>query len=463
MEKVPAKVQEAFDELKILYGRSLELKFLKGKFCIFDIQATIKNNKNKKDPTRATNYIGYITKYGIIVPVLAKHRSTRSKNLQFEGIEKFNIKYNKKESTNKFANKKLNRADINLLKALSMNSRLTFKRISEITGISIHALEYRIERLERIWGIKYTLELNMNNLGFSEYMILAKFTRSKPDFERIKKALERNPMIQLALATKGIYDLVIFCVAENNNAVAEVLDNIRNSEILNKIEAEWYITPIAVDYGFIPLKKEFFDILKERVWHRKKRRDHSNLSSLMYREYVLLRELNEDSRKSFSSIDKKYNLPAGSAKRAYKDLTNEDGKNVIIRPTLTLTLINKRYDGIIIADIINKEKFVETKHNHRKYIINEPDEVVNRFAYISDMETPDGIFYLFPILKEGDKEKIENELSETINGVKFNSLIVENVIIGNISYRKFDNLYSKQYLNLVKINSTPAVERVIYN
>ncbi len=445
MVDTPKKVQEAFDELKSIYGQGLEIKIVDNKFYIFYIDDNDKSSEA---------YIGWITANGIVMLADSKNPSFDSKEIKVR---------NERLKAKNISNNTTSKGDINLLKVMSMNSRLTLNRISEITGISIHALEYRIERLERILGIKYTLELNINNLGFSEYIIFAKLISEKPNLNKVKEVLEKNPRIQLALATKGIYDLVIFCVAENNNVVAEVLDNIRNSEILNDIEAEWYITPIAGSYGFIPLRKEFFDILKERVWQRKKKGEHPNLSSLMYREYVLLRELNEDSRKSFSSIDKKYNLPTGSAKRAYKDLTNEDGKNVIIRPTLTLTLINKRYDGIIIADIINKEKFVETKHNHRKYIINEPDEVVNRFAYISDMETPDGIFYLFPILKEGDKEKIENELSETINGVKFNSLIVENVIIGNISYRKFDNLYSKQYLNLVKINSTPAVERVIYN
>ncbi len=445
MVDTPKKVQEAFDELKSIYGQGLEIKIVDNKFYIFYIDDNDKSSEA---------YIGWITANGIVMLADSKNPSFDSKEIKVR---------NERLKAKNISNNTTSKGDINLLKVMSMNSRLTLNRISEITGISIHALEYRIERLERILGIKYTLELNINNLGFSEYIIFAKLISEKPNLNKVKEVLEKNPRIQLALATKGIYDLVIFCVAENNNVVAEVLDNIRNSEILNDIEAEWYITPIAGSYGFIPLRKEFFDILKERVWQRKKKGEHPNLSSLMYREYVLLRELNEDSRKSFSSIDKKYNLPTGSAKRAYKDLTNEDGKNVIIRPTLTLTLINKRYDGIIIADIINKEKFVETKHNHRKYIINEPDEIVNRFAYISDMETPDGIFYLFPILKEGDKEKIENELSETINGVKFNSLIVENVIIGNISYRKFDNLYSGQYLNLVKTNSTPAVERVIYN
>ena len=343
-----------------------------------------------------------------------------------------------------------------------MNSRLSHARISSITGIPLHTLEYRIRRLERIFGIKYTLELNMNNLGFSEYMILAKFISGKPSHESVRAALEKNPRVQLALATKGTYDFIIFCVAENNNVVAEVLDSIRTAEALKGIESEWYITPIATSYGFISLQQEFFEVLKEKVWHRKKHGDKPSTSSLMYREYALLYELNEDSTKSFASIDKKYDLPTGSAKRAYEDLKSEEGKNAILRPTLFLTNLNKKYDGIIIADITNKEKFVASRDNHHKYIINEPNTAISRFSYICDMETPDGIFYLFPVLKEGYTEIIENDLFKTIKGVKLDSLIVERTILGNICYRKFDNLYSSQYLSLVKRKSIQAQKRTLY-
>ncbi|ASI13884.1 Lrp-AsnC family transcriptional regulator [Candidatus Mancarchaeum acidiphilum] len=455
MVKFPKKVLKAFQELKDAYGRDAELKFLNGKFRIFEV--TYKEDSQSNEPIRVTNYIGYITKDGFIVPARPKR-----KNLKFGNGEKLKINNNVEE--NKSPNKKLTlkNNDIKLLKALSMNSRLSLKGLSEITGISIHALEYRIERLERLLGIKYTLELNMNNLGFSEYMILAKFTRDKLNFEKIKEGISKNPMVQLALATKGIYDLVIFCVAENNNVVAEVLDNIRTSEALNDIEAEWYITPIAGSYGFIPLRQEFFDALKEKVWQRKKKGEKHNLSSLTYREYALLRELNENSRKSLSSIDKKYNLPAGSAKKAYNDLKNEEGKNVISRPTLMVKNINKKYDMALIAVLINYTEFMRFRDNHRKYIIDEPEYLINRFSYICDMEIPNAILYLFPILNEKDIGKIKSELSEIIKGVKFDSLIVEKAIVGDIDYRKFDNLYSMQYINLVKRKSISPKKRVSY-
>ena len=78
------------------------------------------------------------------------------------------------------------------------------------------------------------------------------------------------------------------------------------------------------------------------------------------------------------------------------------------------------------------------------------------------METPDGIFYLFPVLKDDDMEIIKNELSQTIKGVKLNSLIAERTILGNICYRKFDNLYSNQYKVLVRRKLITPEQRINY-
>ena len=152
----------------------------------------------------------------------------------------------------------------------------------------------------------------------------------------------------------------------------------------------------------------------------------------------------------------------GSAKRAYEDLTNEEGKSAILRPTLLAKSINEKYDKVIIVDIINKEKFIATRYEHHKYIMNEPNKAISRFSYVCDMETPDGIFYMFPVLKESDTEVIENDLFKVIKGVKSNSLVIESTIIGNICYRKFDNLYSDQYKVLVKRKLITPQQRTSY-
>ena len=69
---------------------------------------------------------------------------------------------------------------------------------------------------------------------------------------------------------------------------------------------------------------------------------------------------------------------------------------------------------------------------------------------------------MFPVLKDEDMQNIEIELSETVKGVKSDSLVIESILIGNICYRKFDNIYSDQYLSLVKRKSIQPQKRTLY-
>lgn len=460
----PENIKKAFEELKSQYSSHIELKYLNKRFCIFE--ATSIWDPERKKPIKKTHYIGWITPNGIIVPAKPKQTEPRLRALEFEYKQalarKQELEEKKARQIEDFYESNIDESDKLILQALSMNPRMPFPKIAKISGLEPRNMEYRASRLEKLLGISYTVELNMNNLGFSEYMILAKFIGGKPSNEDITNAIKGNPRIQLALATKGTYDIIIFCVAENNNVIAEVLDSIRTNEKLSDIESEWYITPIAGSYGFIPLRQEFFSVLKEKVWHRKKHGEKPTKASLMEREYSLLYEMNQNSRIPFSRVEAMHSLPQGSAKRAFEDLSSEDEKNIMTRPTIIFHNLNHKYNAIVIAIISNDLKFIDSKNTHRNYIVNEPNGFLSKFSYICDMETPDGIFYLFPVFKDGYLETIETELNATIKGVKFESLIVEKVLLGSICYRKFDNLYSDQYLALVKSKRITTSQRLNY-
>jgi len=253
----------------------------------------------------------------------------------------------------------------------------------------------------------------------------------------------------------------MFCVAESNFTLVFVLDALRRCEALNGIKSRWFVTPATTDYGFIPLREKFFELLKERVWRRKRKGEKPTRTDLMIRDYAILKEFNSDSTASFAKIDKKYNLPMFSARNAYEKLSGEE-TDVLQRPTITMQGLNYKYNAIIIADVLDYKEFMNTRDDHHRYIINEPENMVSRFSYVCDIETPDGIMYIFPVFKEGDAERIQGELSHKINGVKFHSVIVERVILGSLAYRKFDNLYSEQYLSLVRRKSIKPMERTEY-
>ena len=50
--------------------------------------------------------------------------------------------------------------------------------------------------------------------GYINYIAFVKFKDKRPTYEEMKKQLEAIPYVQVAMTTKGTYDMVIFLVAE---------------------------------------------------------------------------------------------------------------------------------------------------------------------------------------------------------------------------------------------------------
>ena len=466
MADIPEKIKRTFEALKIAYGSYIELKHLNKRFCVFE--ATSRYDAEAGRSKKISHYLGWITDDGLMVPAKQRNKPESLRVIEENYIEKISnlnqkLEYESKNSKNFHIapNGTINGHDIKLITALSMNSRIPYKILSKITKIPIKNLPYIIKRAESEFGIKYTEEINVINLGFSKYFILVKFIDAMPSPSGLKNALESEDRVQLAILTKGIYDMIVYCVAENNEVLANMLDRIRKSNQLINIQSEWRVTPVEEDYGFVPIRENFFNIIKERVWHRTKEHPKPSKSDIRHREYAVLKEFNVNSRISFAEIDKKYQMPNGSAKNAYERLSGEEA-NVILRPTISIQKPNMKYNGIIMIDILNKAQFLDTRDVHRKYVIGEPESTLNRFSYICDFETPDGIMYLLPIYEDGQLDDVQRDLNSILSGIRSDYMIVSEILIGSINYRKFDNLYSIQYEGLLRRKSVEPKERTDY-
>ncbi len=467
MKEVPQQIVEAFDRLKKEYGTYIELKLLHRMYCIFE--ATSKYDPYIGRSRKVTRYLGYITREGVIVP--ARHRKldegTMAELIELRREVRELRRLAPEEEEQKITvtvekAQEIDEQDKTILTALSMNSRIPYETLSKIVGLKVKSLPYRIKRLGEIFGIKYTLELNLKRLGFFRFFIFVKFLDKVSDLEeKIGKNLEANPRVQLAMLTKGAYDLVIYCVAEDDDNLISTINLIRADKNICNLTANWYVTPIRESYGFIPLRDTLFDILKEKVWHRTKDNPRPSKSDLLYREYVVLKELNRDSTISFSEIDRKYQLTIGSAKAAYEKLIEEERK-VIWRPTLTLQNINIKYNGIIMINLVNVKSFMKMRNKYRLDIVEEHTKVVNKFAYGCDIEMPDGSLRILPVFKEGELGEIENWFTKNMPGFMVETLTVMQVIVGDVAYRRFDNLYSPQYQTLLKEKVIEPKNRINY-
>ncbi|MCL5679747.1 MAG: winged helix-turn-helix transcriptional regulator [Candidatus Marsarchaeota archaeon] len=455
MVEMPKEIRTTFEALKKAYGSYIEVKHLNKRFCVFE--ATSVWDPDLQKPRKITNYLGWIDENGLMVP--AHHKEIIKNKKEVNTYRRIEKEQSKEEEIQRI--ERIDENDKKILLALSMNARMSYNKMQRILKIPIRNIEYRIKRLERLFDIRYTEEVDMTNLGFAKYIIFVKFTEKIPSAEALKTALCLNLRVQLAMLTKGEYDLIFYCVAETDSVLSNSLYNIRGSEGISNAKAFWYVSPMEDDYNFIPLRDSFFDVLKEKVWHRKKNGPKPARNDIMQRDYAVLKELNNNSRISFAEIDRIYNMPRGSAKNAYERLSGDE-TNILVRPTITMRKLNFKYNGVIISDIIDMAAFIKTRDLHHKYVIAEPDAMTNRFTYMGDIENPDGVMYLAPIFKDGDLETIMKDLANTVEGIELHSLMVSNVIVGNLCYRRFDNLYSSQYLSLVKRKSIESKERINY-
>lgn len=99
--------------------------------------------------------------------------------------------------------------DIEILNILQENGRLSFRQISEITGLSVPTVSSRINDLERAGIIRgYRADLVPENLG--EFSAIAEIVVRPSDADLVSESLSKNPSVrQIFRLSNG--KLLILC------------------------------------------------------------------------------------------------------------------------------------------------------------------------------------------------------------------------------------------------------------
>ncbi|MGH2639438.1 MAG: Lrp/AsnC family transcriptional regulator, partial [Rhabdochlamydiaceae bacterium] len=350
--------------------------------------------------------------------------------------------------------------DKRLLTALSMNARASRKFIGGIAGLSASATHYRIKHLEERFGIKYIPEIDTMKLGFLTYLVFVKFYNEKPTLEEIKSSMENELRVQFVGVTSGAYDLIVLILAENNHEAAGQVYTVRTGDVLGKYEARWEITPFETSYGVLPLRENFFDLLKDKVWIRSKMTPKLSEGNLTNREYSLLKELNNNGMVEFTGVDSKYKLDRGAAQYAYYRLKE---RGLIKRITITMNKLPLRYNAAVLLELINGIGFLKTRDMLLSNIISRGvNDLTNKYSLVGDIGVPNGVMLILPVIEQDALQKTENELRETIEGSKIDSLIITTVVLGKLCYRNYDNDYSTQYEGLVKRKIVEQEKKIVY-
>ena len=443
MGKLPEKVHDTLSKLRQESPPPpyLVVRKIHGKYYVYKDSVSQSTGKNKRKIT--SEYIGKITDDGTFIKrsISAKDDVENAKSiiLSHGGKVFFPENVEGKEPVEVLTPDEI---DSKILTILSMNGRASIPFISKRVHLSISAVDNRIKKLERELGIRYIIEPDIEKLGYLSYITFVKFIDKKPEEHVIREALTKESLVQLAVLTKGEYDLVFYVLAKNNENIAFLMARLQNTSALNLYKSEWYTTPDRTTYNFIPLRDEFFEELKSNVWTRSKETPRPLPENLLSRELIVLEELNKDANIKFEEIDIKYKLHPGSSAYTYHKLVE---KGIIKRITINMENFPMKYPAVVQVKVLSGAEYSKTRPNLPLDIIEYQPNGFNKYLFTSDIEMPKGGLLITPIFKEGDLQKTTEKLVQKVNGIEIETMIITDFITGSFCYRRFDNEYSKQY------------------
>lgn len=447
MAVAPSAVTKTFERLRSASAGKIYLKQIGGRYYVYRESGTW--DKEEKKTRVKSEYLGKILDNGTYVKKMVTYSDELEKAKALILERGGNITWPERKSDVETINLpspillEASEIDAKLLMVLSMNARSSFASIGKLVGLSPAAAYARVKNLEKEYGIRYVPEIDVTKLGYLQFFLAVKFLDKMPPVENLRKLLQEEPKIQMAMTLKGEFDLLIYVLAKN---VEELNTNMRLG-IFRKMgdyDCTWTTIPFYETYGFIPIRDEFIDFLKD---------------SLLSREYAVLKELNLDGKNEFGEIDKKYGTEEGRSSYSYHKLRNE-GK--LRRITISLQKLPLKYTGIIMETLTNQLRFEKNQKKLLCDIIEKPESQLNKYLFVCDTVTPYGIMFFVPVFNNLDLDNALEKLSDLERGMKFTTLIVTNVLFGGFCYRKFDNAYSIQQKVLENRFGTEKAQRMDY-
>ncbi len=420
MKAIPQIIKSAFEKLRKQYSFYVALAKINGKYYVY--RRSSRWDKPAKKRRSISEYLGRIEDDGSFIKKQKREEAVIS---------------NQKSNESDFAIVpiEIGSKDLELLQILSMNARADISHLGKkILGYEKSETYYRIKQLEKKLDLKYFAEVDVEKLGYLRFLIMVKFTESFPKLEELKETLEREPLVQLAVITKGDYDLIIYALAKNTG-VAQLLDiviSLRKGK-LAKYKSVWKTTLFEEHFGYIPIRQEFIDSIKKE---------------LLKRDYAVITELISNGVKGFTEIDKKYKFDEGRAAYTYHKLKEQ---GIIKRITASMQNTPVKYTGIIIKEITDEGVFRAKREKSLLDIVEKTNSVLgSKYLLTGNIGNPDGSMLFMPVFNENEFDKEIEKLVNLDLGINLKSLLITGLVLGSFCYRRFDLVYADQYKPLVE-------------
>ncbi|MDE1854874.1 MAG: AsnC family transcriptional regulator [Candidatus Micrarchaeota archaeon] len=257
-----------------------------------------------------------------------------------------------------------------ILRELSADSRASLTRLGKAAGCSALTASKLVDRLVKNLDIRFTLEIDLNNLGFSErHMISVRFGR-RPDEEFLRSLFRDDPVVHDAYLTDGDYGLVIFAATDSPMGYMKWETDLASnlSDYLPELRPSEYIHEVL---GYMPLDNSFVDHIKEVIKIDKKDRQ-------------ILQLLNGNSRVSYREMGKRLGMNEDTIRYRVFKLQR---KGVIRRFTIAAQRVSGSISTFFMRFSFDKRTIPDLFPEQRKHNMNEdePLPLLNRTVIVALM------------------------------------------------------------------------------
>jgi DNA-binding Lrp family transcriptional regulator len=145
----------------------------------------------------------------------------------------------------------LDETDVKIMKALTLDARLSSRQIASQCGISIGTVLSRIKRMEKDGVIKgYSVMLDHEKLGY-ELTIVCEITVSKGRLLEVENEIARLPNVCCVYDVTGLTDAVIIAKFKKREELSKFTKRLLAIPYVERTNTHVVLTTIKEDFRII--------------------------------------------------------------------------------------------------------------------------------------------------------------------------------------------------------------------
>jgi len=145
----------------------------------------------------------------------------------------------------------LDETDVKILKALTLDARLSSRQIAKQCGVSIGTVLSRIKRMENEGIIRgYSALLDHEKLGY-ELTVISEITVSKGRLLEVENEIARLPNVCCVYDVTGLIDAVIIAKFKNREELGKFTKRLLAIPFVERTNTHVVLTSIKEDFRLI--------------------------------------------------------------------------------------------------------------------------------------------------------------------------------------------------------------------